>query len=209
MTDSLTDAEVAKASLIALPISFDTGDLQQLLLDQKFWNERDERRRKGPHRFTQDCWARYIDRSLLEHHDYTKPFPFEWYFDELREAMEPIANKLMNLVGGTSLGGQLVTCKPPGMCVLAHDDTAYNTWHAHHFHKFGIQIYGDIHQGFCTDEHRISLSTGKVWWFNNHRTHYVYNCSELDCVTWVCCIEIPGLPLDTIPLIKRASPGAG
>lgn len=136
----------------------------------------------SPHHGLSDIWARYA----ADGEDPRGPHESVWYpcadLIPVRELVYP----LISAVGGTRLGGVLITRIPPGAECKPHTDPG---WHARYYDKFAIQIQSAPGQEFFFEGESLVTKPGDVFWFDNAHTHWVKNQSQYDRITLIACIQ--------------------
>jgi len=94
--------------------------------------------------------------------------------------------RLFAAVGGTRLGGVLITRIPAGKTCKPHEDKG---WHADFYKdKYAIQITSAPGQRFCFDDIEFESKPGDVYWFNNSFKHWVPNPTPYERITMIVCI---------------------
>jgi hypothetical protein len=180
----------------ALPIRlltarFDVAPaLAQLAAHPQLWNRYTHRTRGySPHRQIDDIWVRYRDFAaysgdpsfFADEHDSV------WYPEAAAiPAIPALCLALMSTVQGERLGGVLITRIPPGGEVAPHID---HGWHARYYDKFAIQLMGTPEQAFCFEGCQLSALPGQAYMFDNSRTHWVQNASNVPRMTLIVCIR--------------------
>jgi len=175
-----------------LPIKFEVGLVQQALDNCFYWNFRKDRtaHNKSPHREVDDIWIRYGDWNDPYVQSNVGPFPMRWYFRDLQKVIEPIAQQLIEYVGGIDLGLVLITRIRPAKRVYPHIDKG---WHSDTYTKYCVCIKANQQQVFCFPESGDELRTvdGEVFWFNNKFSHSVTNHSVSDRISCIICVKTP------------------
>lgn len=164
--------------------------LAQLASHPELWNHYTHRTAGySPHRAIDDIWVRYNDFSkyigdasfFADEHDSV------WYPDAQKiPAVKELCFDLMAEVQGERLGGVLITRIPAGGSVEPHID---HGWHARYYDKFAIQLAGHADQAFCFEGYALSALSGQVYTFDNSRTHWVTNESNVPRITLIVCIK--------------------
>ena len=149
----------------------------------------------NPFHGTSDIWVRYNDAApYLALNDFTGfngphvPINYPaWY---RLPAVRDICFLLMTMVRGEMLGGVLITRVPPGGGVRPHEDIG---WHVDTMSKFFIPLTAAPGMLFgASDEDHVEEAcpeVGDVVYFDNRRTHWVVNRSEIDRITLIVCIR--------------------
>lgn len=136
----------------------------------------------SPHHGLSDIWARYA----AEGEDPTGPHESVWYPCADLIPVRQLVYPLMSEVGGTRLGGVLITKIPAGKGCKPHTDPG---WHARYYEKFAIQIQSAPGQTFCFGDEWLVTRPGDVFWFDNSFTHWVTNPTPYDRITLIACIQ--------------------
>ncbi len=93
---------------------------------------------------------------------------------------------MLNRLNGAELGGVLITKVPAGGSVLPHIDRG---WHATYYDKFAVQLASNEEQYFWFEDCELVTQPGDVYNFRNDIPHAVYNPSDEDRITMICCIK--------------------
>jgi hypothetical protein len=175
----------------SLSRKFDVADVvDRIHANPQLWNLHTLRTVEyaGPHSQVSDIWVRY---NAMENYDgdrvrFNDAHESSWYeaADILR--VKPLVMDLFSFVGGTRLGGVLITKIPAGGKCLPHVDRG---WHATYYEKYAISLAANDGQAFCFDGQRHICRTGESFWFENQYTHWVDNDSDEDRMTLICCIR--------------------
>jgi Aspartyl/Asparaginyl beta-hydroxylase len=149
-----------------------------------------------PHSQMTDIWVRYNDlKPFLEKGNLTglnDPHVPIWYpcYELLAPEIRPIIADLMWQVNGEMLGGVLITKIPPRLGIDKHVDTG---WHVDYFDKYYLTISGDPEANFWCEvngeKEFIAPKEGEIWFFDNHKLHWVENNSNKDRITLIICIR--------------------
>lgn len=136
-----------------------------------------------------DIWVRYNDynnfNGSLE--EFNKEHISTWYPEAYKlPSVIDLCYQVMYVVGGSALGGVLITKIPPGGSVEPHIDTG---WHASYYEKFAVQLKGNDFQAFHFEGYSLVTHPGDVYTFDNSRTHWVTNYSDEDRMTLIICIR--------------------
>ena len=155
----------------------------KLMANPQLWNENKMRTQDptSPHHGLDDIWARYAAEGV----DGSKPHDSVWYPSADILGLKPMVMQLMASVGGTRLGGVLITRIPAGKTCKPHEDKG---WHADFYEKYAIQIASAPGQKFCFDGIEFEAKPGDVYWFNNSYTHWVPNPTAYDRITMIVCL---------------------
>ena len=171
-----------------LPHKFDVAPiLEQLeshpdVWDQYRWRTENPR---SPHRECSDIWARYSPAMQIERKN--QPHESVWYpVTESIPSVRSLSEEMMDLVGGESLGGVLITKIPPGKEVYPHIDGG---WHAEHYEKFAILLQGNPEQEFCFETSSLRCEQGDSFTFVNQHCHWVTNNTDEPRITLIICIR--------------------
>ena len=151
----------------------------------EFWNQHTARTEdpSSPHHGLDDIWARFGAPSDASKNEYHKA---EWYECADVLGIKPMVAAVFDAVGGSELGGVLITRIPPGAECKPHED---HGWHAKYYEKFALQIEASPGQEFCFEDARLETKPGDLFWFDNSYTHWVTNPTKYDRVTMIICIK--------------------
>jgi hypothetical protein len=156
----------------------------------ELWNEHRIRTQNygGPHSKLSDIWVRYNDFANFEGDRvaFNDKHESVWYPVADVLPVRSLVMQLMAYVGGTRLGGVLITKIPAHEQCLPHVDRG---WHATYYEKFAIQLAANDKQAFHFDGESLVTRPGDVFWFDNAFTHWVTNDSDEDRMTLICCIR--------------------
>jgi hypothetical protein len=168
------------------------GVARELEKDHGFWDLYTDRtqRYNTPHRDVSDIWLRFNPiRNLDRGRDafFNGEHVSEWYpcADSLTRCKN-LALSVYEDVGGSQLGGVLITKIPPGGMVRPHKDGG---WHAGFYEKFAVQVKGDEKQSFNFEDASLSPLSGELYTFDNSRLHWVFNDSDVDRITMIVCVK--------------------
>lgn len=137
----------------------------------------------SPHREIDDIWCRYGPPGTSG----GEPHYSVWYPAAGVLPVAGYANSLMAELGGTALGGILITRVPPGGMVHPHTDTS---WHAGFYEKFALQVESHADQAFHFEGQSLVTAPGDLFTFDNAHTHWVTNDSPKDRITALFCIRM-------------------
>lgn len=156
-----------------------------LMANPQLWNKNKERTQDptSPHYELDDIWVRFGEKG-------TNPcLPHEsvWYPSADILGVKPMVMDLFKAVGGTRLGGVLITRIPAGKTCKPHNDAG--GWHSAYYEKFAIQIASAPGQKFCFDDVQFESKPGDVYWFDNSFTHWVPNPTDYDRITMIVCVK--------------------
>lgn len=176
----------------SLGTRFDVAPLvEQLAAHPELWNQHTMRTESygTPHSAVSDIWVRY--NAWENFHGDPQAFHGEhesvWYpCIAAIPAAWSLARKVLRRVGGSALGGVLITRIPAGGEVKPHVDRG---WHADVHEKFAVQVKGNKDQAFCFDDAELRPESGELYTFDNSRRHWVTNDSDDERITLICCIR--------------------
>lgn len=136
----------------------------------------------SPHHGLDDIWVRYGAPDQ----DPTKPHDAVWHAPAEVLAIKPLCLDIMRLVGGSVLGGVLITRIPPGATCKPHQDLG---WHADAHDKFALQVTSAPGQFFCFDNESLESKPGDLFSFLNENTHWVTNETKYERITMIVCVR--------------------
>lgn len=150
----------------------------------ELWDTHKERTEEpdSPHFGLSDIWVRYAEIGACT----AEPHESVWYPSADLMPVREMVYPLMSAVGGTRLGGVLITKIPAGKECKPHTDPG---WHARYYDKFAIQIQSAPGQAFHFDGESLESRPGDVYWFDNAYTHWVTNPTPYDRITLIACIQ--------------------
>lgn len=160
--------------------------LWRLQENEHLWNEHTARTAdpESPHHGLDDIWARFgaPERAVdgAAHRS-------EWYPSAEVLGIKDLCRGVMYHVGGTELGGVLITRIPPGAQCLPHTDPG---WHARAYEKFALQITSAPGQKFHFEDESLETKPGDLFWFDNSHLHWVTNPTKYERVTMIICIRV-------------------
>jgi hypothetical protein len=135
-----------------------------------------------------DIWVRYKDPS-----DNIKSGDWASFFTEhdsvwLKDtpSVKDICSKIMECVGGTRLGGVLLTRLPAGGVITPHVDGG---WHAEYYDKYLVPVINDKGATFCYNKVSQETPSGEVFAFRNDMEHWVQNNSSRERIVMIVCIK--------------------
>lgn len=148
------------------------------------WNENPSRTEspESPHHGLDDIWARFVSPEL----DASTPQESIWYPSADVLGVKEICLNIMHAVGGTELGGVLITRIPAGKECKPHTDPG---WHARKYQKFAVQITSAPGQEFCFEDGKLETMPGDLFWFDNQYLHWVTNPTSYERITMIVCIR--------------------
>jgi Aspartyl/Asparaginyl beta-hydroxylase len=158
--------------------------LWALQANPQLWNENTSRTQdpSSPHNGLDDIWVRYGKPDQ----DPCKPHDSVWYPSADLLGIKGMVMQLFAAVGGTRLGGVLITRIPAGKECKPHKDPG---WHARFYEKYAIQVASAPGQKFCFDDVEFESKPGDVYWFDNAFTHWVPNPTAYERITVIVCIN--------------------
>lgn len=164
--------------------------VEQIEANPSVWNRQRARTTiyNGPHNTLSDIWVRYNDfKNFTDLRQFNEEHESVWYpvAGEIPAAKE-LAMAMMSFVGGTRLGGVLITKIPPHDTCRPHIDGG---WHSRYYEKFGVQLKANEKQAFCFEGERLVTQPGDVFTFDNSYLHWVTNDSDEDRMTLIICIN--------------------
>lgn len=138
----------------------------------------------SPHHGLSDIWARYAPPGV----DSSLPHTAIWYpaATAALPSLQPICERILCAVGGSVLGGVLITRIPPGGECRPHIDKG---WHAGHYEKFAVQVKSAPGQTFNVEELSLETSPGDLYTFDNSYLHWVLNPTAHERITLIVCIR--------------------
>jgi hypothetical protein len=150
----------------------------------ELWNQNRARTQDSasPHHGLDDIWVRYGEADQ----DPTKPHDARWHAPAHILGVKAVCLDIMRLVGGSILGGVLITRIPPGRTCKPHHDSG---WHADAHDKFALQITSAPGQLFCFDGESLEAMPGDLYSFKNEHTHWVTNPTEYERITMIVCVR--------------------
>lgn len=166
--------------------------LHELEANSDLWNEKAERREgdSSPHREAPDIWVRYNDHNKFGPNFNDEHIPVWYPAWERLPALRPLIFGLMQIFEGEMLGGVLITKVPAGKKIYPHIDAG---WHVDYYEKFYVQLTGATGCDFCceygNEVERFTPMAGDVYHFDNRKTHWVDNNSDVDRITLIVCIR--------------------
>jgi hypothetical protein len=171
---------------------WDVEPLRKQLQDNPdVWDRHTERTAfyGSPHGGISDIWVRFRDRA--DYHGDASFFAEEhesvWYPVVAQiPAAWSLARKVKRFAGAKTLGGVLITRIPPGGKVDWHIDGG---WHARHYRKVAVQVMGNDRQRFQFEGEELRPNPGDVYEFRNEFPHAVFNESDEERITLICCVR--------------------
>jgi hypothetical protein len=167
--------------------------LLQIERHPELWNQHTGRtaHEGSPHSDVSDIWLRWRPQEhLTSAKSHNEPFAeLTWYpaIAALPAARE-ILMRTMVTVGGTALGGTLITKIPSTGAVKPHSDAA--AWHANYYRtKVYVAIKTNPNAvNWCEGESYVP-NAGDVFTFDNLKTHSVFNEGDDDRITMMTAIR--------------------
>jgi hypothetical protein len=178
----------------ALPFRLNVSELLlQIYQHPELWSKYKLRttQYRTPHTTVSDIWVRY---NAWKNYDpkkglaaFNDKHESVWYPAVKKiPAVLDIVDQVLEIAGGGELGGVLITKIPPGGEVLPHIDRG---WHAEYYDKYAVQLLGNAQQTFHFEDSELSPYPGDVYTFDNSKTHWVKNNSNMDRITLIVCIR--------------------
>lgn len=164
-----------------IPVSEIYWSIQQ---HPELWNRNRARTQSpdSPHHGLDDIWVRYGAPDQ----DPTKPHDAMWHEPAEILGVKPVCLDIMRLVGGSILGGVLITRIPPGATCRPHQDRG---WHADVHDKYALQITSAPGQFFRFEGESLESKPGDLFSFKNENTHWVTNDTKYERVTMIVCVR--------------------
>ena len=181
-----SDAYGAPDRIKLLASGLDVAPLARALADApELWDQITGRTAPAdsPHREASDIWCRFAPpgaSGAAEHYA-------AWYPAADSLPIRGYANMVMNLVGGTALGGVLITRIAPGKRVYPHVDPG---WHARFYEKFALQVEAAPGQEYHFEGQSLVSKPGDLFWFDNAHSHWVTNDSDSERITAIFCVRV-------------------
>lgn len=138
---------------------------------------------ESPHHEASDIWCRFAPDGSGGGEEHFSV----WYPPADVLPVRMYATEIMAAVGGTALGGVLITRIPAGGKVKPHVDPG---WHARFYEKFALQVAAAPGQEYHFEGQSLVTEPGDLYWFDNSHTHWVTNDSEQDRITAIFCIRV-------------------
>lgn len=150
----------------------------------QLWNKNTARTEDplSPHHELDDIWVRYGDANQ----DPRKPHDAKWHEPADILGVKNVCLDVMRAMGGSILGGVLITRIPPGAQCKPHADKG---WHADVHDKFALQISSAPGQRFHFEGESLETKPGDLFWFDNQYTHWVTNDTPYERVTMIICVR--------------------
>lgn len=137
----------------------------------------------SPHHGASDIWCRFNVPGGDGH----SPHFSQWWPAADALPIREYARHIMAAVGGTVLGGVLITRVPARGSIKPHTDPG---WHARFYEKFALQVCSNKDQAYCFEGQSLVTEPGDIYWFDNSHKHWVTNDSDEDRVTAIFCVRI-------------------
>ena len=99
---------------------------------------------------------------------------------------------LMAQVEGERLGRVMITRLPPGGQIYPHEDIGTTPLHYDtepYYSRFHLVLQADDKSIFQCDQEYVQMKPGEVWWFDNSKTHAVYNDGQIDRIHLIIDIK--------------------
>lgn len=148
----------------------------------ELWNENTARTesKDSPHYGLDDIWARFVPSNPTQEQSSI------WYPSADILGIKSMCLDVMHAVGGTELGGVLITRIPAGKECRPHVDPG---WHAVKYQKYAVQITSAPGQEFCFEDGSLESKPGDLYWFDNQFLHWVTNPTNYERITMIVCIR--------------------
>ena len=158
--------------------------LWALQKNPELWDADNQRTKDvdSPHYELSDIFVRYAADDA----DTSKDYKSVWYGCADLLPIKEMVFDLMKYVGGTRLGGVLITKIPAGKECKPHIDQG---WHARFYEKYAIQVQSAPGQEFYVQDEKLETRPGDVFWFDNSYLHWVTNPTQYDRITVIVCIN--------------------
>lgn len=175
----------------SLELNFDVRAVVHSLNEHpELWNQHNLRTEGyGPHSQVSDIWVRYNawDNFDGDRAKFNEAHESVWYPAAAQiDGLMGLVMDVFRGVGGTRLGGVLITKIPAHGKCGRHVDTGH---HATYYEKFAVSLAANEKQKFCFDGESLVTKPGDLFTFNNSFTHWVDNDSGEDRMTLICCIR--------------------
>lgn len=150
----------------------------------ELWNQNTARTENptSPHHGLDDIWVRYGDSDQ----DPRQPHESKWHAAADVLGVKEICLDIMRSVGGSILGGVLITRIPPGATCKPHEDKG---WHADAHDKYALQITSAPGQKFCFEGEELESMPGDLYSFQNEHLHWVTNPTNYERITMIVCVR--------------------
>ena len=99
---------------------------------------------------------------------------------------------LMAHVEGERLGRVMLTRLPPGGQIYPHEDIGPTPLHYDtepYYQRFHLVLQADDKSIFQCGTEYVHMKPGEVWWFDNSKTHAVYNDGQVDRIHLIMDIK--------------------
>ena len=161
-----------------------SGLLFALQNNPQLWNQKKNRTESpdSPHHGLDDIWLRYAPDGV----DGSQPHDSVWHDCANVLPVKELVMRLFAAVGGTRLGGVLITRIPAGKECRPHKDPG---WHARYYEKYAVQIQSAPGQAFCFEGESLEPVPGDIFWFDNSFAHWVTNPTKHDRITLIVCVN--------------------
>ena len=158
------------------------------------WNRYDFRTNYegSAHAQVSDIILRYRDFSDFEQdnpQDFASEHESEWYAAAyMMPGFKKTIEDIFSIVGGSELGGCLITKIPAGCEVKPHSDSGH--WHSEHFlNKYLLLLESAPRQTFEFGDEVHEGEAGDLFLFDNRTTHAVYNRSDVDRLSLIIAVR--------------------
>lgn len=172
-----------------LDLTVNVSAVADYLVSCNLWGEHPQRGLgNSPHREMVDIWARYNDPEPCyqtgDWSSFADPHESIW----LKEipGVREICAQIMEFLGGSALGGVLLTKLPPGGEIYPHTDSG---WHAAYYDKYYVPIINEKGSKFIFPDGEFEANPGEVWAFRNDVTHAIENNSETQRISMIVCCK--------------------
>lgn len=166
----------------------------QLDLHPELWNQNTARTtlEGSAHTEISDVWLRWRPpHELVSGDSYNEKFAELMWYPAIAalSAARTILMNIMARIGGTALGGALITRIPSCGQVKPHTDAM--SWHANYYN---VKVYTTIKSNpNCvnwTAGESLVMKEGECWSFDNLKEHAVYNEGAEDRITMMAAIRV-------------------
>jgi quercetin dioxygenase-like cupin family protein len=184
--------KIDEAAIKKLPINkihnIDFSDLLPRLQKELLYAEYGKHTHRisgdSPHRESTDLWVRFNNPDKVLPETLLLPHDSEWLC--VIPSVVAVVSRLYSYLGGTRLGGVLVTRLEPGKQIYPHVD---NGWHASYYDKYFIPVINKPGAKFCFDGVEIDPVEGTCYAFRNDVNHWVINESDSVRIALIICVK--------------------